>query len=48
MTHQANVAAQMQAGGKSVSPRDSRGPATDNPNGPARLTAVEALLAAAR
>lgn len=47
MTHQANVAAQMQAGGKSVSPRSSPGPATDNPNGPARLTAVESLLTAA-
>jgi hypothetical protein len=47
MTHQADVAAQMQAGGKSVSPRNSPGPATDNPNGRASLTAVDALLSLA-
>jgi len=47
MTHQADVAAQMQAGGKPVSPRNSPGPATDNPNGRASLTAVDALLSLA-
>jgi hypothetical protein len=36
----------MQAGGKAVSPRNSPGPASDNPNGPAKLSAVEFLLAA--
>jgi hypothetical protein len=42
-THQASVAGQMQAGGKTVSPSNSPGPASDNPNGPARLSAVERL-----
>jgi hypothetical protein len=41
-----SVAAQMRAGGKTVSPRNSPGPASDNPNGPAKLSAVEFLLAA--
>lgn len=47
-THQANVVGQMQAGGKTVSPVTSRTNGTDNPNGPARLSAVERLLAASR
>jgi hypothetical protein len=47
MTHQAEVAAQMQAGGKTVSPQNRLQAGTDNPNGPARLTAVDVLLAAA-
>lgn len=48
MTVTAEAAGRMQAGGKTVSSRDSRGPASDNPNGPAKLSAVEHLLAAAR
>lgn len=46
-THQAAVVGQMQAGGKTVSPVTSRTDGTDNPNGPAKLSAVEVLLAAA-
>jgi hypothetical protein len=37
------AAAQMRAGGKTVSPRTSGTNGTDNPNGPAKLTAVERL-----
>jgi hypothetical protein len=48
MTVTADAAGRMQAGGKAVSPRDSPGPSSDNPNGPAKLSAVDALLAAAR
>jgi hypothetical protein len=48
MTHQANTVAQMQAGGKTVSPVTSRTLGSDNPTGPAKLSAVEHLLASAR
>jgi hypothetical protein len=47
-THQADVVGRMQAGGKTVRPVTSRTLGTDNPNGPAKLSAVEFLLAAAR
>jgi hypothetical protein len=40
------VAAQMWSGGKTVSPHVSAADGTDNPNGPAKLSAVESLLAA--
>lgn len=43
MTHQANVAAQMQSGGKTVSPHVYAQDRSDNPNGPAKLSAVERL-----
>jgi hypothetical protein len=47
MTHQADTAGRMQAGGKAVSPVTGRTLGTDNPNGPARLSAVDRLTAAA-
>jgi hypothetical protein len=40
------AAAVMQAGGKTVSPSASRTLGSDNPNGPAKLSAVDLLLAA--
>ena len=40
------AAAQMRAGDKTVSPVTSRTLGSDNPNGPAKLSAVESLLAA--
>jgi hypothetical protein len=47
MTHQAGAVGRMQAGGKTVGSAVSRTAGTDNPNGPAKLSAVEVLLAAA-
>jgi hypothetical protein len=43
MTVTADAASRMQAGGKTVSPVTSRALGTDNPNGPARLSAVGRL-----
>jgi hypothetical protein len=42
------AAVQMRVGDKAVSPVTSRTLGSDNPNGPAKLSAVDALLAAAR
>jgi hypothetical protein len=46
-TAAADAAGRMQAGGKTVSPSVSRTLGSDNPNGPARLSAVERLALAA-
>jgi hypothetical protein len=43
MTSTAEAAARMQAGGKTVSPSASRALPADNPNGPAKLSAVQRL-----
>lgn len=42
-THQADVVGRMQAGGKTVSPKTYSAAPSDNPNGPAKLSAVERL-----